>query len=97
MGLPQDVVLDADVAEQPVDLLVAPKEGVEPALEPVAVPVTPRRELPAGNVAALENKRRAPRVSEVLGSGKPGRTGPDDEDVRFFDGYQFLNPVSERT
>ncbi len=88
-------MLDPDVAEEPVDLLVAPEEGVEPALQPVALPVPPRRELPAGDVAPLEDERRPPRVSEVLGSGEPSRSGPYDEDVRLFDGYQLTNPVGE--
>jgi hypothetical protein len=93
--LPEDVVLDTDVAEEPVDLLVASEEGVQPALEPIAVAIPPRRELPARNVAPLEDKRSAPRISEVFGSGEPSRSGPYDEDVRLFDGDQMPNPVAE--
>jgi hypothetical protein len=69
VGLPQDVVLDADVAEQPVDFLVAPEERVEPALQPVAVAIPPRRQLATGDVPALEDERGTSRVGEVFGGG----------------------------
>ncbi len=78
-----------------MDFLVAAEEGVEPALQPVAVTVTPRRKLPAGDVAPLEDERGPSRVGEVFGGGKPSRSGPDDDDIRLFDRDQMMNPVGD--
>jgi len=50
-------------------------------LEPIAIPVAPRRKLAAGDVALFDDQRRLAGVGEIFRGGEPGGARADDEDV----------------
>jgi hypothetical protein len=55
MRLPEDVVRDADVAQERVDRIVSAEERMQTGLEDITVAVAPRREFSAKDVPFFQD------------------------------------------